>query len=221
MANEISFTRFAHPDTNIISIVCKDLGLWRPLDDFLRANDLCLGISGAQVAELSDAKHLHESLNVLLTAVPSVIIKTADTVLGEEVRSHPERRKDTLLSYPLNALLGTSSFGDYLSTPALGKARAEQRLAAQQWIQRLENLRSNFPPTKSGEYTKEQADEFAWLLTVQELAASHLEFLKGFKDDVSNLKAKVFLSQRIMGYANYGLCSLLQILHRQAKAQAE
>src|SRR6267142_5655748 len=68
MANEISFTRFAHPDTNIISIVCRDLGLWRPLDDFLRANDLCLGISGAQVAELSDAKHLHESLKEGLPA---------------------------------------------------------------------------------------------------------------------------------------------------------
>lgn len=79
-------------------------------------------------------------------------------------------------------------------------ARGEQRLAAQQWIQRLENLKSNFPLAKSRKYTKEQADEFVWLLIVQELAAGHPEFLKGFKDDVSNLKANVFLSLRIMGY---------------------
>jgi hypothetical protein len=200
MANEISFARFAHPDTNIISIVCKDLGLWRPLQDFLHAYDLCLGISGAQVAELSDAKNLHESLNVLLTAVPCVLIKTADKILSEEVLSHPQRRKDSLLSYPLNALLGTSSFADYLSSPALANARSEQRLTSKQWIERLDNLKSNFPAAKSGKYTKQQADEFVWLLTIQELAVDHLEFLNAFKDDVSKLKTDVLLSQRIMGY---------------------
>ncbi len=84
MANEISFTRFAHADTNILSNVSKDPTLWRPVQDFLHSNDLCLGISSAQVAELSQAKHLRESLNVLLTAVPSVIIKAADKVLSED-----------------------------------------------------------------------------------------------------------------------------------------
>jgi hypothetical protein len=201
MADDISFTRFAHADTNILSIVSKDVKLWRPLQDFLHANDLCLAISGAQIAELSEAKHLHESLNILLTALPSVTIKPADKVLTEEVKSHPERRTDTLMAYPLNALVGTTNFGNYLSTPALAEARQQQRLAAQTWMERLANLKSNFPPTKSGKYTKEQADEFAWIITLQELAVSHLEFLALFRDNVTSLKADVFLSLRIMGYA--------------------
>jgi hypothetical protein len=139
-------------------------------------------------------------LNVLLTAVPCVLIKTADKILSEEVLSHPQTRKDSLLSYPLNALLGTSSVGEYLSSPALAKARNEQRSTSKQWIERLDSLKSNFPPARSDKYTKQQADEFAWLLTMQELAVEHLEFLKAFKDDVSNLKTDVFLSQRIIGY---------------------
>lgn len=200
MGHDISFTRFAHFDTNIISNICKDTNQWRPLQDFLHANDLCMGISGAQVAELSNAKHLHESLNTLLTALPSVLIKPAHQVLSEEVRSHPERRIDTLLSYPLNALLGSSDFGDFLSSGPLADARSEQRLTAPEWIKALDARKSNFPPTNSGKYTKAQADEFTWLLTLQELAVSHLEFLKLFQNDVSSLKAKVFLSQQIMGY---------------------
>ncbi len=104
------------------------------------------------------------------------------------------------MSYPLNALLGTLSFGEYLSSPALAKARSEQRLTSQQWIERLDELKPTFPTAKSGNYTKGQADEFVWLLTIQELAVSHLEFLKAFKDDVSNLKIKVLLSILIMGY---------------------
>src|SRR6266850_534608 len=109
MGYEISFSRFAHADTNILSMLAKDPGLWRKLQTFLHANDLCLSISSAQVAELSDARTLHQPLNALLTAVPSVLIKSADEVLAEEVRSHPAKRADTLLRYPLNALLSTSS----------------------------------------------------------------------------------------------------------------
>lgn len=202
MTDEISFTRFAHADTNILSMVSKDLTLWRPLQDFLHSNDLCLAISGAQAAELSEAKHLHESLNVLLTAVPSVIIKNADKVLNEEVESHPQRRTVTLLSYPLNALLRTT-LSDYLSDPALAQARREQRIAAKCWIERLVNLKSNFAPTKSGKYTKEQAEEFVWLLMLPELSISHLEFLTRFKNDLANLKTNVFRSCRIMGYVTF------------------
>src|SRR5215213_7684315 len=106
MTQEISFSRFVYFDTNILSILAKDSARWRPLQDFLYRDDLCIAVSGAQVAELSSDTRLHQPLNDLLTAVPSVLIKTADVILDEEVQAHPGRRKGTLMQYPLNTLFG-------------------------------------------------------------------------------------------------------------------
>ncbi|HEX8633125.1 MAG TPA: hypothetical protein VF703_03125 [Pyrinomonadaceae bacterium] len=53
MSQEISFSRFIYLDTNILSILAKDQSQWRPRQDFLYRNKLCVAVSGAQVAELS------------------------------------------------------------------------------------------------------------------------------------------------------------------------
>jgi hypothetical protein len=100
MSPDISYSRFGHADTNILSEFAKNQELWRPLQDFLHRNDLCLGISGAQVAELNSDDRLHEPLNFLLTAVPAAFIKPPDFVLREELNSHPNKRTDSLLKYP-------------------------------------------------------------------------------------------------------------------------
>ncbi len=201
MSRDISYSRFVHGDTNILSEFAKRRELWRPLQDFLHAQDLCLAISGAQAAELSGATRLHESLNVLLTAVPSATtIKNPDEVLKEEIDAYPSRRTYTLLRYPLNALLGKSDLRRFLSSPELVNARDEQRVAAHEWTQRVGSLQSNFSPSKSGKYTRKQADEFAWLLTIQELGASHAAFLRRFESDASRLIVKAFPSLQIMGY---------------------
>jgi|SRR5712692_4202510 len=82
----------------------------------------------------------------------------------------------------------------------LADARNEQKMVAQLWMQKLRELEGNFPPSKSGKYTKDQADFFAWTITVQELGFSQPEFLKQFKDKVTNLKTEAFPSIKIMGY---------------------
>lgn len=200
MGDQISCSRFVHGDTNILSEFAKKQELWKPLQDFLHENDLCLAVSGAQAAELSSIARLHEPLNTLLTAVPSALIKSAETILQEEIDAYPSARVKTLLQYPLNALFGKPDFGQFLSSPELGEARAQQRGASQEWMTKLETLRCNFPTSKSGRYIGNQADFFAWILTVQELGASHLQFLQTFKDNASALNTDVFLSLRVMGY---------------------
>ena len=195
------YSRFAYFDTNILSIIAKDQTRWRPLQDFLYRDKLCLAISGAQVAELSSDTRLHQPLNDFLTAVPSALIKPAHEILDEEVNAHPARRSETLFAYPLNALYGKRDFAQYLSSAELVKARSEQRQTARIWIQRLSDLKSNFPSSKSGKYTADQASFFAWTLTIQQLSESHLYFLDQFKTDVSKLKTEVLLSAQIMGLA--------------------
>jgi hypothetical protein len=200
VVDQISYSRFVHCDTNILSEFAKKPELWRLLQDFLHENDLCLAVSGAQAAELSNIAKLYEPLNLLLTAVPSALIKSAETILQEEIDAYPNARVETLLQYPLNALLGKPDFGQFLSSPGLGEARAQQRSASQEWMTKLETLRSNFPTSKSGKYISDQADFFAWNLTVQELGVTHLQFLQAFKDNASALNTDVFLSLKIMGY---------------------
>lgn len=158
-------------------------------------------VSGAQVAELSSDTRLHQPLNDLLTAVPSVLIKPAHIILDEEVAAHPHRRTETLLQFYLNSLYGKQDFTQYLSSAELTEVRREQRQTAKIWMQRLEDLKSNFPVTKSGKYRPDQADLFAWVLTIQQLAGSHHEFMQRFQNDVANFNAEVFLSAQIMGYA--------------------
>jgi hypothetical protein len=200
MSADISYSRFVHADTNILSEFAKKPQLWRPLQDFLHEQDLCLGISGAQVAELSSDNRLHEPLNVLLTPVPAALIKPPELVLKEEVNSHPKKRTEGLLQYPLNALLGKRDFGEFLSSSMLSNARNEQRNAAQLWMKRLQDLKPNFPPKQSGKYSQDQADLFAWTITIQELSFGYLDFLAQFKDKVANLETDAFPSIKLMGY---------------------
>jgi len=73
--------------------------------------------------KLSEVQGLHNELNLLLTALPSVLVKTPDMILDEEVRSYPGFRTDTLVMYYLNALLGKTDLARFLSSPELKEAR--------------------------------------------------------------------------------------------------
>jgi len=68
-------------------------------------------------------------------------------------------------------------------------------------MQRLDDLKPNFPASKSGKYIPAQAYDFAWILTIQQLAGSHPDFMQRFQNGVANFKAEIFLSAQIMGYA--------------------
>jgi len=128
-----TFSRFAYFDTNILSQLAKDRSLWRRLTAYLLDNDLTLALS-SQVAELSDVPRLHDALADMLVSVPAAIIKTWDTVLDEEVVAHPGLRGDTLLAYPLNALIieegGPAKLWAFLSSHGLSQARQGQGASA-------------------------------------------------------------------------------------------
>jgi hypothetical protein len=197
-----SFSRFVYCDTNILSHLSKHRELWSPLSQYLLQHDLTLAV-GSQVAELTDAPRLHEALAIMLTAVPAAIIKQWDVILEEEVRAHPDQRNDTLLSYPLNALLlqegGPQELQAFLSSDALRKARSGQLAFAAQLAARHNELKSNFPPSAGETYTREQASSFAWMQTIQWLAKDHRNFLEQFQSNVVGFNDKTFSSVRLFG----------------------
>lgn len=201
MTHHVSFTRFVYPDTNILGMLASDVALHRSLRDFLYSHDLCLAVSLIHGSELSEAKDLHVGLNKLLTTVPSALVKPPWVILDEEVNSYPERRADTLALYTFESPLRRADFSRFLSSDELAESRKEQRLAAEQMPQRFDALKANFPPSESGRYTWEQADDFAWTITVQWLSDTHVPFLGRFADNAADLNADVFLSVQLFGYA--------------------
>ena len=202
----LSLSRFVYCDTNILSYLAKHQDLWPGWATHLLEHDLTLAV-GSQVAELSDASRLHESVGRLLTTLPSALIKPWDEVLAEEVSAHPDARSATLLMYPLNALLveekGPEKLREFLSSSGLADARAGQRTAAKGLPERHATLQPNFPPRSAGKYTKEQADEFAWMQALQWLAPKHRAFLEQFRTDVGQFNATTFKSVRLYSFVVY------------------
>ena len=200
-----TFSKFAYFDTNIISILAKNRQVWPNLLEFFAINDLTLGISSAQIVELSEASRIHSDLVALFMNVPTGVLKTWDEIIREEVKSHPNFRCDSLLLYPLNAILledgGMQKLLSFLSSRKLGGARKDQLKHARLMESRHVQLKANFPPSKSGKYTKYQADEFNQSMVIQWLSFEHRRFLKEMQEDISKFSMDVFKSMRLFGYA--------------------
>lgn len=201
---EYTFSRFIYLDTNIVSHFVKNEQLWSKLFAYLKEVGLTLGIGGGQVSELSDAKSLLPDLARFLISVPTGIIKNWDEVIAEEVGSHPGLRTDTLLMYPLNAIIleedGFAKLLQFLNSDALADARRDQLNHARQMGDRHAQLKSNFPPSKSGKYVKSQAEDFAEAQVIQWLAYDHREFLQEMQENLDMFHPDVFLSIRLFAH---------------------
>ncbi|MEX1143241.1 MAG: hypothetical protein WEC16_00230 [Anaerolineales bacterium] len=204
---EYTFSRFAYFDTGILSFLARNNQLWPKLREFLFGNDLTLGICGAQLSELSDATRLHQALVELFMSVPSALLKDWEVIRDEEVEAHPNHRKATLLKYPLNSLLlkpnGTEELLTFLGSSDLRDARNDQKRHAKQLEGRLNTLKSNFPPSKSGKYVQEQVDEFANGIVIQVLRDTQYEFLNKYRNNAKDLHLDVFLSVRLFAQVVY------------------
>lgn len=207
MDSPVSFSRFMYLDTNIYWHLAKNKHLWNPLLKFLLKHDLCNSFSSANLAELAGVTFLHDDLAKLLLCMPSVVIKTWDMILDEEITSHPNYRDNTLLLDPIIRLAvkknGHEELKSMFTSKKLIFAREEQLRYAKQMKLSHSNYKQNFPPASSGKYIKQQADEFADFIVLQWLSSTHLNFLKKFKNSVTKLNTKVFQSVRIFGLVNF------------------
>jgi len=198
-----TYSKFIYLDTNILSHICTETELYHPFFDHLSKNDLTIAISAGILAELSQVTRKHSDLDWLLSLSPSALIKTGEMILQEEVKAHPNYRNDTLLYYPLNHLMGTKFLEDYLSSSKLADIRRIQLSFAERQEERHQQLKDNFPPSKSGRYTKEQAKEFTWMKTFQWLISQHPTFMNQFKDNITEFRAEVFLSEQLRSYVQF------------------
>ena len=213
-----SFSKFIYCDTNILSHLAKQRARWAWFAEYLLERDLTLAI-GSQVAELADVQRLHQSLAQMFLSLPTGIVKSWDVVLAEEVAAHPNERRDTLLAYPINALLlesdGVEQIEAFLSSGALAEARQGQHRSAEQMAARHAELKPNFAPGPAGKCTRAQAAEFAWIQALQWLSTTHLDFLQQLQSDVASFNAATFRSARL-----FALGSVLQVLPWRPRSTA-
>ncbi len=152
---------------------------------------------------MADADRIHKELVALFVSVPTGILKNWDLVIDEEVKSHPNRRIDSLLQYPLNAILlepnGLDKLQKFLSSKELKEARRDQLRYARLMQDQMGKLKENFPPSKTGKYTRSQADEFTQYMVMQWLAIDHRDFLRDHIE-VKDFHFEIFQSIGLYAY---------------------
>lgn len=181
-------------------MIAEDLSKWRPLQDFLHEHDLCIALSEGQIPELNDFKHLHENLGVLLSAVPTIITKTHDDILNQEVQNFPAVITPNIVGGYANDKFGTDNLQRNLSSETLASARKDQRRSATLMRTNLEELKSNFPPKPDGKYNEDQADDFVWIYVLQLLAQTHPHFVIQFRDNASTFAYEPFRYLTLRSY---------------------
>lgn len=201
--SKFSFSRFIYLDTCIFSELVKRQKLIPPFSNFLVQNDLCIAVSQALWLELSPKKHTHQTIDAILTLLPSAVIKEPSEVLAEEVASHPNKVEVPLLKSPLNLLMGTQFIQQELSGIETANARRKLLRDSPLLTQKLNQLKPNFPPSESGKYPLARAELYADIITLQWLAMEHPSFVKQFSEKVSNLNTDVFQSVKIFAYYTY------------------
>ena len=190
-------------DTNIISIIVEHPEWYSRLFNFLFENHIYIAFSDVLLTELSQAKRKHNDFNTFFTILPSAEIKSFETIIEEEVKSYPKIGTDNLLLRSTNLELDEQTIASWLSADETKAAREKQLLRAKKMRQHLEIVKTNFPPSNQGKYSRGQAEIFAWMVTAQWLKVSHPDFMRKLNDKRRLLKAEVFPSIQLFAYYVY------------------
>lgn len=181
---------------------------YRPLFNFLFSNNLYIAFSDSLLVELSQGTGKHTDLNTFFTILPSAKIKSFATIIEEETRSYPKMRTDTLLSHTVSFESEKQTVAKWFISDKVKEAKRKQLIYAKHMKQQLNSIEANFKPSNVGIYTIEQAEVFAWMVTMKWLTESHPDFMRKLNTDGSVLKAEAFPSIQLYAYYVYYKCYL-------------
>jgi hypothetical protein len=178
--------KYLYLDTNIISELTKHLEWWDKFKSFLKEENFVIGISGAQLVELSDAFNLHSDLSNLLWFLPTKVLINWDEVIIRRINQGNLFGKIDVAFYP--NLLSESpeqgakrKFRIGLSGNNMKEARQIQLSDAEKMRDMIIECKHNFPPNKDGKYKPKQASKYARLITRQWLNNSNMGIKKLYK----------------------------------------
>jgi hypothetical protein len=203
MSHNCSFSECVYLDTNILSLAVEHSEWYRPFFNFLFRNHLYIAFSDSLLLELSQAARKHADFNTFFTILPWGKVKSFGTVIDEEVKSYPNVRSDPLLVCGANLEVKSQTVAEWLVSDKVREDWRKQQLCVNNMKRQLDYVKSNFPPSTMGVYSKEQAEVFAWMVAVQWLGESHPAFIKKLNDNRVLLKAGAFFSIKLYAYYVY------------------
>jgi len=164
--------KYLYLDTNILSELAKNKNWWDSLKSFITDANLTLAVSGAQLAELSDAIHLHERITNLFWYVPTKAILTWDEILYKRLdeRNLYDPIEIGIFPYLLRNMKDVNpkeKFRIGLSSQKMKEARDIQLSDAKKMRAQILKYKTNISPNSHGKYIRKQAPEFARRLTIQ------------------------------------------------------
>lgn len=158
----------AYFDTNIYRMLAGCPESWSPVRELLLDHNLVLGVSDANVLELSDVTEQHSDLARFLLGMPSALFKTTLQIMSEETQAYLEAEAVNPLLGPLCSLQFERDdpvaftlerlFGD----ANVRAKRAEMTRNKPLFLKRIRDTYENFEPVVSEDYTEEDAPYYAF-----------------------------------------------------------
>lgn len=172
--------------------------------EYLKTNVLFPAISDIIFAELNPHSEYHETLNALLPILNSVVVRNMEYILNEEVKDYPNVFDESIM-YPnsfLSSQLFSSTIMEKLSSEYLTNDWKNFRGYAKQMERKLQDTMYNYPKGKNGKYSKEQAEDFTKLISIQWLSQTHPKFImsKFTSDSFNDFKNEVFKTLQLFGF---------------------
>lgn len=129
------------------------------------------------IAELKQAPHLYTEFCKAFDVIPSLLLKNFHAILAEEVKAYEEGIAVDPVVLPMSSGprdgYGVQQICESPSVMALEKALISQKSSM---LDRMLSLRANYPP-KSKSYTVNEINEFARIVTQQQLCYMQRDFI--------------------------------------------
>lgn len=164
-------------DTCILSDLFENEYVFNNFIKFLTLNNCLIGISTFTINELMKSKTNFEKFKEYFKILPTFLVKPPELILESEISNYPYEIKPESISFI--KIDFKDKFLDYLLVSEKYKKVSLFIENAKPFIlNRVVDLKQNFPPTKSGKYTICQIQNFTSKVILQQLKSTHASWVR-------------------------------------------
>lgn len=180
-------------DTCVISDLFEDSSRFRRFLDMRESLNLLLGISISTLFELKKAPERYEWFKNEFTALPTFLLKSADMLLKDEIKSYPNENAENSLFYYL--FEGKELLEHFDSSPKFQNTVKFLENNKHVVLNSILSLKSNFQADKDGKFSNLRIEEFVKKVTIQQLKSFFPKWFNQF-DPMIKIETEIFKSLR-------------------------
>lgn len=177
-------------DTCVISDLFEDQTLYDTFIKFAITKKCIIGVSIHTLAELKKSPKKYDRFKEEITAMPSFLLKPAEMILGDEIKSYPEPNTE---SVSLIRLCDNKAFLEHLDrNEKYQKTLQIINKVKPHILESLLSLRDNFQTDKVNGFSNLRIKEFVEKIIIQQLTKTHHEWLQEVMNSKTNFNFEVF-----------------------------